>query len=200
MITLVLVEDETAMRKALATVLNLEDDLQVIGETGDSTMAADLIDRLRPDVLVTDLEMPEMDGLALARQVLERVPDQAVLMLTRHMRPGILRRALSAGVRGFIGKDSDPADIAATVRTVAVGGRHIDSTIAAEALRNDCPLTERELDALREARGGVSIRQIAGRLHLAPGTVSNYLSDAMHKLDCDNRHAAARAAFEHGWI
>lgn len=199
-VSVVLVDDETALRSALAVVLGLEEDIEIVADTGDAKQAVELVEQLEPDVLVTDLEMPEVDGVELSKQILRLDPHPRVLMLTRHMRPGVLRRVLAVGVDGFLGKDAEPHEIAEAIRTVASGQRHVDSTIAVQALQDDCPLTSRELDVLRASRSGASVREIAVQLHLAQGTVSNYLSEAMAKLGSQNRHQAVKAAEDRGWL
>lgn len=200
MTSVVLVDDENVLREALSRVLDWEDDIDVVGETGDPHAAAALVRRHRPDVLISDIEMPGKSGLELAAEVLAENPDLPVVLLTRHVKPGLLREALQAGVKGFVGKDASADQIAEVVRTVASGAPFIDSALAAQAMNDDCPLTPREVDVLRVAREGVPVREIGVRLHLATGTVRNYLSDAMGKLDAANRHEAARIAEENDWI
>lgn len=199
-VSVVLVDDETVLRRALAMVLDMEEDISVVADTSDASEVPGLIERLKPDVLVTDLEMPYVGGVELSKQVLKLAPHLRVLMLTRHMRPGVLKQALRVGVNGFLGKDAEPQEIAQAIRAVAAGRRHVDSTIAVQALQNDCPLTEREIDVLKASRSGNSVREIAVQLHLAHGTVSNYLSEAMSKLGSQNRHQAVKAAEERGWL
>jgi two-component system response regulator DesR len=148
---------------------------------------------------VLDLEMPPADGLAAAEQIRAELPTRIVLV-TRHARPGVLRRALAAGVSGFVPKTTPAARLAEILRDVA-SGRHVDPDIAASALtESECPLTDRELQVLRAARTGASVNEIAAQVHLAPGTVRNYLSAAMAKLGVSSRHAAAHRAWEQGWI
>lgn len=199
-VSVVLVDDETALRRALAVVLGLEDDINVLADTGDPQEAQGLIQRLGPDVVVTDLEMPHVDGVELSRWVLDQQPRPRVLMLTRHMRPGVLKQVLAVGVDGFLGKDAEPHEIAEAIRAIAAGRRHVDSSIAVQALQDDCPLTSRELDVLRASRTGASVREMAAQLYLATGTVSNYLSEAMAKLGSQNRHQAVKAAEDRGWL
>ncbi len=200
MIRLLLADDEVLIRGALAALLNLEDDLEVVAQAGTSTDAVDLARQHRPDIAVLDLEMPPADGLAAAQQIRAELPTQVVLV-TRHARPGVLRRALSAGVVGFVPKTTPAARLAEILRDVAGGRRYVDPDIAASALTEGrCPLTDRELDVLRAARTGISIEHIAAQVHLAPGTVRNYLSNAMRKLQATSRHEAAHRAWEEGWI
>ena len=200
MIRLLLADDEDLIRGALAALLNLEEDLQVVAEAATSTAAVHLAVEHRPDIAVLDLEMPPADGLQAAERIRAQLPTHVVLV-TRHARPGVLRRALSTGVAGFVPKTTPAARLAEILRDVHNGRRYVDPDIAASALtEDDCPLTDRELDVLRAARTGISIEDIAGEVHLAPGTVRNYLSNAMGKLHAESRHAAAHRAWEEGWI
>jgi two-component system response regulator DesR len=146
------------------------------------------------------MEMPRMDGIEATTRILEAFPDRAIVLLTRHGRPGLLKRALAAGVRGFVSKSIDPAQLAEVVERVHGGQRYIDSEISAAAMMDDCPLTDRELDALRLTTEGYSVREIGARLHLASGTVRNYLSSAMSKTGTSSRHLAARVARERSWL
>ncbi|MGO4756649.1 LuxR C-terminal-related transcriptional regulator, partial [Streptomyces sp. 2MCAF27] len=156
--------------------------------------------RYRPDVLVIDLEMPGVDGLSAVSAIRSVQPDQVILMLTRHARPGVLRRALKLGVQGFVSKSAEPAHIASVIATLHEGRRWIDPDVSALALIDDCPLTDREIDVLRATADGYSAADIAGRLHLAEGTVRNYLSNAMRKTQAQTRHEAARYARDHDWL
>ncbi len=200
MIRLLLADDEDMIRGALASLLDLEDDLQVVAQAGTTTAAVDLAREHRPDIAVLDLEMPPADGLRAAESIIAELPTQVVLV-TRHARPGVLRRALATGVVGFVPKTTAAGELADILRRVADGHRYVDPDIAASALTEaDCPLTARELEVLRAARTGESVRVIAAQVHLAEGTVRNYLSSAMTKLDAPSRHAAAYRAWEEGWI
>ena len=200
MIRLLLADDEDLLRGALAALLELEEDLSVVAEAATTTDAVRLARRLRPDIAVLDLEMPPADGLVAATRIRADGPTRIVLV-TRHARPGVLRRALAAGVSGFVPKTTPATRLAEILRDVASGRRYVDPDIAASALTEaDCPLTERELEVLRAARTGASINEIAAQVHLAPGTVRNYLSAAMTKLGVSSRHAAAHRAWEEGWI
>jgi two-component system response regulator DesR len=200
MIRLLIADDEEMLRSALAALLELEDDLTVAAEASTSTDAVRLAREHRPDIAVLDLEMPPLDGLRAAEEILAASPTR-VILVTRHARPAVLRRALAAGVRGFVPKTTPAAKLAEIIRDVAAGRRYVDPDIAASALtEDDCPLTERELEVLRASRTGASISEIAAQVHLAPGTVRNYLSAAMTKLGVGSRHAAAHRAWEEGWI
>ena len=200
MIRLLLADDEDLIRGALASLLNLEHDLTVIAQAATTTDAVALAREHRPDIAILDLEMPPADGLHAAETIRAELPTRIVLV-TRHARPGVLRRALAAGVAGFVPKTTPASQLADILRNITDGNRYVDPDIAASALtESDCPLTDRELDVLRAARTGDRIQSIADELHLAPGTVRNYLSAAMTKLDEPSRHAATHRAWEEGWI
>ncbi|NKE09258.1 MULTISPECIES: response regulator transcription factor [Kocuria] len=200
MIRLIVADDEHLIRGALVALLNLEDDIQVVADTDTSTGAVELAQEHRPDVCLLDLEMPPTDGLDASEKILRTVATKTVIV-TRHARPGVLRRALASKVSGFVPKSTPAQELADVIRQVAAGKRYVDPEIAAAALSAEhCPLTERELDVLRESRGTAQIAQIAQKLHLAPGTVRNYLSTAMAKVDARTRHEAAETAWQQGWI
>jgi two-component system response regulator DesR len=200
MTSVVLADDEALLRKALAALLPLEGDITVLAEAPDGEQAVAATLRHEPDVLVIDLEMPNVDGLGAVTAIRRARPHQVILMLTRHARPGVLRKALKLGVQGFVSKSAEPAHIATVIATLHSGRRWIDPDVSALAVIDDCPLTERELDVLRVTGEGYSVAEIAGRLHLAPGTVRNYLSSAMQKTQTQTRHEAARYAREHDWL
>jgi two-component system, NarL family, response regulator DesR len=200
MIRLLIADDEDLLRGALAALLGLEEDLTVAAEASTSSDAVRLAREHRPDIAVLDLEMPPADGLRAAEEIRAELPTR-IILVTRHARPGVLRRALAAGVSGFVPKTTPAAKLAEIIRDVAAGRRYVDPDIAASALtENDCPLSDRELEVLRASRTGASVKEIADQVHLAPGTVRNYLSSAMAKLGVASRHAAAHRAWEEGWI
>jgi two-component system, NarL family, response regulator DesR len=198
--TVVLADDEALLRSALAALLPLEGDISVLAEAEEGSAAVEAVLLHRPDVLVIDLEMPGTDGLEAVTRLRRERPDQVILMLTRHARPGVLRRALKLGVQGFVSKAADPAHIAEVIAALHGGKRWIDPDVSALAVIDDSPLTDREVDVLRETREGYSVAEIAGRLHLAEGTVRNYLSNAMQKTQTRTRHEAARYAHQHDWL
>ena len=200
MTTVVLADDEALLRKALAALLPLEGDITVLAEASDGSSAVAATLAHEPDVLVIDLEMPGVDGLGAVAEIRRERPEQVILMLTRHARPGVLRKALKLGVQGFVTKSAEPSHIALVVEKLRDGKRWIDPDVSALAVIDDCPLTDRELDVLRETSGGYSVADIAARLHLAQGTVRNYLSNAMQKTQTQTRHEAARYAREHDWL
>jgi two-component system response regulator DesR len=200
MIRLLLADDEDLLRNALASLLDLEPDMTVVAQAGDGERAVALAAELEPDLVLLDLEMPKLDGVEAARRILAHrsVP---VVLVTRHARPGVLRRALAGGVRGFVPKTTPADRLARILRDIHGGGRYVDSEIAATALTEGaCPLSDRELEVLRLVREGLSAGAIATTAHLAPGTVRNYLSSAMAKLGAPTRAEAARVAWEEGWI
>lgn len=199
-ISIVLADDEALLRKALSSLLPMEGEITVLAEAADGAAAVDAVLTHQPDVLVIDLEMPGTDGLEAVAQLQRRGPEQTVLMLTRHARPGVLRRALKLGVRGFVSKSADPGHIAEVIAALHQGRRWIDPDVSALAVVDDCPLTEREVDVLRETSEGYSVADIALRIHLAQGTVRNYLSGAMQKTQTRTRHDAARYARERDWL
>lgn len=200
MIRLLLADDEDLIRGAMASLLELEPDLEVVAQAGTTTEAVALARQHRPHIAVLDLEMPPADGLRAAEEIRAGLAIDVVLV-TRHARPGVLRRALSTGVAGFVPKTTPAARLAEILRGVAAGHRYVDPEIAASALsEGECPLTQREIEVLRAARTGDSVRAIAAEVHLATGTVRNYLSSAMAKLGVSSRHAAAHRAWEEGWI
>ena len=200
MTSVVLADDEALLRKALAALLPLEADITVLAEAEDGKAAVQAVLLHQPDVLVIDLEMPGTDGLGAVEQIRRERPQQVILMLTRHARPGVLRKALKLRVQGFISKAAEPADIASVIQTLHDGKRWIDPDVPALAVIDDCPLTDREIDVLRATRDGYSVADIAARLHLAEGTVRNYLSNTMQKTQTRTRHEAARYAREHDWL
>ena len=201
MIRVLLAEDQGMMRGALALLLRLEPDIDVVGEVdrGDAVLATAL--RERPDVALLDIEMPGTDGLAVAADLHRQLPGCRVLILTTFARPGYLRRAMEAGASGFLAKDGPVQALADTIRRVLAGERVVDPALAAAALAvGPDPLTDRERDALREAADGSTLADVAGRLHLSEATVRNYLSSAITKTGTRNRIEAARVARDNGWL
>lgn len=199
-IRLVVADDEQLIRGALVALLELEDDISVVGSADNGSDAVALAQQLQPDVCLLDLEMPPTDGIYAAEEILRKV-NTAVVIVTRHARPGVLRRALASRVSGFVPKSTPAEKLAVVIRDVAAGRRYVDPEIAATALNAEsCPLTARELDVLRLSRAGETVQSMAKTLHLAPGTVRNYISSAMARLAVQTRFEAARIAWEQGWI
>ncbi|NLF05373.1 MAG: response regulator transcription factor [Actinomycetales bacterium] len=201
MIRVLLADDETLIRDAVASLLGLEDDLDVVAVAASGTEAVAAAAKHVPDVAVLDLQMPGLDGIEVAERLASEVPGCAVVIVTSHGRPGYLKRALESGVRGFLPKTVSARVLADVVRQVHAGGRYVDPELAASAIAAGAsPLTAREADVLELAADGAPVEEIARRAALAPGTVRNYLSSAAAKLGVTNRHEAARMARANGWI
>jgi two-component system, NarL family, response regulator DesR len=200
-IRLLLADDEHLIRGALAALLALEDDLTVVAQAATGAEALAMARATRPDVAVIDLQMPDLDGVAVARALHDELPACRTLIVTSHGRPAELKRALAAGVRGFLPKTVSAEVLATVVRTVHGGSRYVDPQLAADAIAaGDSPLTPREADVLALAAEGAPVEEIARRAALSPGTVRNYLSSAVGKTGAANRHAAVRIARANGWI
>jgi two-component system response regulator DesR len=200
MIRVLLAEDQAMLRGALAALLALETDIEVVGAAGDGEMAWRELQRLSPDVLVTDIEMPGLSGLELAQRLQRHGTPTRVIIVTTFARPGFLRRALEAGVGGYLLKDAPAEQLADAVRRVHRGGRVIDPQLAVDAWSDADPLSERERQVLRLAGEGLAAGDIATRLSLSQGTVRNYLSEAIGKLGVGNRIEAYRLARQKGWL
>jgi two-component system response regulator DesR len=200
-IRVIVAEDQAMVLGALAALLETEPDIAVCDRAANGRQALTAVARHKPDVLVTDIEMPEMTGLTLAAEVRDRYPQTRVMILTTFARPGYLRRALDAGAKGYLLKDRPAAELADAVRRIHRGLRVVDPDLAAEAWDSGPdPLTERERQILWRAGEGKSSLDIAGELHLSEGTVRNYLSEAISKLGAANRVDAARIARAKGWL
>ena len=200
-IRVLLAEDQTMLRGALAALLELESDIKVIAQAANGREAHKLARELSPDVVVTDIEMPEMTGLEFAAALKESTSKAKVIILTTFARAGYLRRALDAGARGYLLKDRPASELAEAIRRVHAGLRAVDPGLAAEAWSADeDPLSDRERQILRRAGDGRSSAEIAAELRLSEGTVRNYLSEAIAKLGAANRVDAARIARSHGWL
>ncbi len=200
-IRVVLAEDQGMVRGALAVLLGIEPDIEVLAVASDGEEALRAIGKHRPGVLVTDIEMPKMTGLELAARVRDLYPGTRVLMLTTFARPGYLRRAMEAGAHGYLLKDRPSTELAAALRQVHRGQRVVDPGLATEAWAAEAdPLSEREREVLRRAGEGESTADLARALRLSEGTVRNYLSEAISKLGAQNRTEAARLARAKGWL
>jgi two-component system, NarL family, response regulator DesR len=200
MIRVVIAEDQSMILGALAALLDIEHDLEVVGQAATGPEAVALVTRLRPDILLTDIEMPGLTGLDVAAELRAQGSTARVIILTTFARSGYLRRALDVGASGYLLKDAPSAQLAEAIRRVAAGGRAIDPTLAAEAWTEPDPLTDRERQVLRLADEGLSGELIARQLKLSEGTVRNYLSEAIGKLGAANRVEAARIARQRGWL
>ncbi len=199
-ISVVIAEDQTMVLGALAALLVMDGDIRVLAQARNGKEALASVLQNIPDVLITDIEMPEMTGLELAADVQSRGLRTRVIILTTFARAGYLRRAMDAGARGYILKDRPAKELADAVRRVHKGLRVIDPELAAEAWGEPDPLTDRERQVLRLAGDGAATSDIATKLRLSEGTVRNYLSEAISKLGAGNRIEAARIARSHGWL
>lgn len=200
-IRVVLADDQALVRGALAALLSLEEGIDVVGQTGRGEELVRLVEELHPDVALVDIEMPGMDGIEATRQIAAAHPEVACLIVTTFGRPGYLQRALAAGARGFVVKETPAEQLADMVRAVHAGQRVIDPALATEALFSGAnPLTEREREILRLALDGGTVADIAARVYLSEGTVRNHLSAAIGKMGVRTRAEAARAARDLGWL
>ncbi len=201
MIRVLIAEDQGMVRGALATLLALEDDIDVVAQCsrGDEVVAA--ATAAHADVALLDIEMPGLDGLKAAGLLHQALPDCTIIILTTFGRPGYLRRAMEAGATGFVVKDGPADQLAVSIRRAVAGERVIDTALAAAALSDGSnPLTPRERDVLHAASGGATIATIATSMFLSQGTVRNYLSSAIQKTGARNRLEAVRTAEQHGWL
>ncbi|WP_433018501.1 response regulator transcription factor [Kribbella sp. CA-294648] len=199
-IRLLIADDQALVRGALAALLVLEPDLEVVAEVGRGDEVVEAVRTAKPDVALLDVEMPGLDGIEAAA-ALRAVPGVRVLMVTTFGRPGYLRRAMEAGAAGFVVRDTPAAQLADAVRRVHQGLRVVDPSLAAETLvAGTSPLTARESDVLRAARAGGTVADVARELHLSEGTVRNHLSAAIGKTGARTRAEAARIALDNGWL
>ncbi|SFT20415.1 response regulator transcription factor [Paenibacillus sp. BC26] len=197
---IVVAEDQGMLRGALSALLDLEDDFEVIGQAENGKQALDMICALSPDLCVMDIEMPEMSGLDVAEKLKELRHPCRVVILTTFSRSGYFQRAMKAGARGFLLKDSPIDELGAALRTVSQGGRAVSPELALSFWETENPLTEREQEVLRLAAAGLTASDIAGQLFLSAGTIRNYLSEAIQKLEAKNRIDAIGIAEKNGWI
>lgn len=201
MIRVLIADDQHLVRGALAALLNLEGDIEVVAECSDGDEVAAAVAAHDVDVALLDVQMPRQDGLSTARQLSRDYPHVKTLIVTTFDRPGYFRQAFEVGAHGFLVKDASPAELAAAVRRVHAGGKVIDAKLAmlsVEAAAN--PLTDREREVLALAADGNPVSTIASQIHLSAGTVRNHLSNAIGKTSASNRIEAARIAQERGWI
>ena len=200
MIKVLIAEDQSLILGALAALLDMEDDIEIVARAADGKTALKLALETNPDVVVTDIEMPGMTGLEFAAALKEKGHAARIIIVTTFARPGYLRRALSVGVRGYLLKDAPADQLAEAIRNVQRGGKAIAPELAAEAWDSADPLNDRERQVLRLAGEGMSSGDIAKQLFLSEGTVRNYLSEAIGKLGATNRIEAARIARQKGWL
>ncbi|NYJ07173.1 response regulator transcription factor [Petropleomorpha daqingensis] len=201
MIRLLLADDQALVRGALAALLALESDLEVVAEVGRGDQVVEAAVREKADVVLMDVEMPGLDGIAATAVLRKALPSCRVLIVTTFGRPGYLRRAIEAGASGFVVKDTPARQLAEAVRRVHAGLRVLDPALAEESLVSGAsPLTTRETEVLRAARGGDTVADVAAVLHLSEGTVRNHLSAAIGKTGARNRAEAVRLAEDRGWL
>ncbi len=200
MIRVLIAEDQAMVLGALGALLEIESDLEVVAQARSGSEALTAALGTRPDVVVTDIEMPGLTGLELAAELKRHGSSARIIILTTFARPGYLRRALDAGASGYLLKDAPSHQLAEAIRRVHGGGRAVDPALAAEAWSESDPLTDRERQVLRQAAEGRSSAEIAAALALSEGTVRNYLSEAISKIGAKNRIDAARIARVKGWL
>ena len=200
MIRLVIAEDQSILRGALGTLLDFEEDFTVVGQAKDGKEALQLIQELKPDICVLDIEMPKMSGLDVARSLKEQGSACKVVILTTFARPSYFERALAADVRGYLLKDGSIDDLAGAIRKVTEGKREYASELVMGQFTNPNPLTEREIEVLKEAAEGHTAKEIGAALFLSPGTVRNYLSEILQKIGAKNKVEALAICRKNGWL
>ena len=201
MMRVVVAEDMCIVRAALIALLKLESDIQVVGDASSGEDIIRLCRILQPDVAIIDIGLPGIDGISVAASLGSELPSVCTLLLTGMARPGTLRKALEAQVDGIVMKDAQPGELVSAIRAVSAGRRYIDSHLSYLAWESwDCPLTGRELEALRAVSHGLGVEEIADLLRLTTGTVRNYLTSVVSKLNARNRIDAIRIAREAGWL
>ncbi|KPH65048.1 MULTISPECIES: response regulator transcription factor [Pseudoalteromonas] len=200
MIKVYLVEDQGLVLGAVAALLSLDISIEVIGQAANGQIAMQEIPQLKPDIVLSDIEMPIMTGIELAEQLRDKCPEIKVVIMTTFSRAGYIRRSMAAGVKGFVLKEAPSDSLIATLKKVMAGQKVIDSELALNALEDSDPLSDKERKALKLAGDGLKTSDIAEKLYLSEGTVRNYLSDAIAKLNAINRVDAARIAKQKGWL
>ncbi|MEA2635647.1 MAG: two-component system, NarL family, response regulator DesR [Chloroflexota bacterium] len=201
MIRVLIAEDQGMVRGALKALLALEGDIEIVAETDRADRIVPLALASKPDVALLDIDMPGGDGITAAGQLTKELPSCKTLILTTFGRPGFLRRAMENGASGFMLKDAPAHELALAIRRTMDGERVVDPGLAAAALSAGMsPLSEREREVLLASRAGSGVAEIAKALFLSEGTVRNYLSSAIQKLEVSNRADAARVAEEQGWL
>ena len=200
MIRIIIAEDQSLLRGAMATLLSLEDDIEVVDLASNGAEAIELVIKHKPDVLVTDIEMPLRSGIDVAKTLLRKKLKTKIMIVTTFARPGYLERARAAGVAGYVLKDAPSESLANSIRKVAAGQLVIEQGLAESAWSSPDPLNDREREILRLAEQGKTNKEIAETLHLSAGTVRNYMADAAQKLGASNRIEASKTARDNGWL
>ncbi len=200
MIKVIIVEDQALVRGAISALLDFEENINVVAQAENGALAIPLIEQFTPDIVLTDIEMPEMSGIELVEKVAVEHPKIKTMIMTTFSRSGYIKRSISAGVSAFILKEAPTEYLVSAINKVMLGKKVIDPELAMSALDDCDPLTEKERKALRLASEGLTTVEIAAKLFLSEGTVRNYLSDAIAKLNATNRIDAARIAQQKGWL
>lgn len=200
MIRIILVEDQRLLRGALATLLSLEDDIEVVGQADNGEEAVALIEQIQPDIAIMDIEMPLKTGLDVAEIIQKNGAATRVIILTTFARPGYFQRAMQAGVHGYLLKDTGSEELSDAIRSVYQGKRVINAELSLAVWENPCPLSPRERDVMKLAAQGLTLQEIGTRLFLSYGTVRNYMSEAVGKLGVSTRVEAIDIARNKGWL
>lgn len=200
MIRIVIAEDQRILRGALGKLLSFEEDFVIVGEAEDGEEALQLIQQLQPDVCLLDIEMPSLSGLDVAEAVKTKSSDCKIIILTTFARPGYFERAIKIGVEGYLLKDGSIEELARSIRNIMQGGRVYHPELIVNLYQHDNPLTEREQEILRLASQGKTYKDISKELYLSPGTVRNYMSEILQKLETKNKVEAIAKSQEKGWI
>ncbi len=200
MIKVLVVEDQGLVRGAISALLGLDVQIEVVAQAQDGVEGLKALENNDVDIVLSDIEMPNMTGLELAERVIEKYPNSKVVIMTTFSRAGYIRRAMAMGVKGFVLKEAPSEYLVNTLKKVMLGQKVIDPELAMSALEDNDPLTDKERKALRLASEGLKTAEIAGKLFLSEGTIRNYLSEAIAKLNATNRVDAARIAKQKGWL
>lgn len=200
MIRICIAEDQALIRGALSALLGMQPDIEVVAAATDGQEAVDLCLQYRPDVALVDIEMPVRSGLDVVEILAKQLPSCSVLVVTTFARPGYLQRAMSSGAKGYVLKDAEIEDLVTAIRTVHTGGTVMDPGLTRSAWQTQNPLLEREMTLLRHAKQVTSTRDLARELFLSEGTVRNYWSEILSKLDVASRQEAVAHAIDQGWI
>jgi two-component system response regulator DesR len=200
MTRILVVEDQALVRGAICSLLSLEDSIEIVGEASDGQQGLAMAHELKPDIVLTDIEMPNTSGIELAAALQTEVPDIQVMIMTTFSKSGYIKRAINAGVKAFILKEAPTDYLVNAINKVIAGEKVIEPELAMMALEDDDPLTDKERQALRLAGEGLKTAEIAARLYLSEGTIRNYLSEAISKLHATNRIDASRIAKQKGWL